>query len=735
MRPVSFHRLTALACALAAVLFTSRAQAQTYHGVELVHADLLADTTAIAPGKPFTVGLRLKMQPHWHTYWQYSGDAGLPTKIDWQLPAGYQAGPIQWPVPETITSPGDIINYGYDDEVVLLTEITPPATLGSGEVTLAGKAKWLVCESICVPGSADLSLKLSIGDAQAANADVFQKYRARLPRTLGADAPFTVDRAVEGDGLVLRLPGLKAKEGQTVSFFPLPPDDVEIGHPAVDADASLDGDKWFKVRIPMQGGTTGAAKIGGVVAVSGGGMTIGWTVPPVDKIGAAAPAKPARAVAATSPPTATNVAAVPPPAGSLGYFLLLGFLGGLILNVMPCVLPVISLKLFSFVKQANESPARVLRLGLAYAAGVFAWFLSFAVLIIVAKKAGGQQIGYSFQLQNPWFLLGLIAVTFVFALNLLGVFEVILPGAVTNAAGEASSGEGYSGAFLQGVLATVLGSACTAPVFAPALAFALSQSGPVIVTMFAAIAAGMSAPFVLLAAFPRWLRFLPKPGGWMERVKQGMGFLMLATVLWLLWNFGENRQSTDAVVWTVALMLALGVACWVQGVFNTLVSSVRSRWLSRAAIALLVLGGGSFCVQQIVQAKPALSAGNAPFAAQLSDAQKTGRPVFVDFTASWCVNCKVNERVVLSTDAVQRALKDRQAVFLKADYTAYSEDIARLLRQFNAPSVPLYVIYPAGKPDEPVVLPTLLTQQIVLDGLSEADHRAANAAGKPVAAR
>ena len=734
MRLASFRRLAVLACALAAVLFTPRTQAQTYHGVELVHADLLADTTAIAPGKPFTVGLRLKMQPHWHTYWQYSGDAGLPTKIDWQLPAGFRAGPIQWPVPGKIVSPGDIINYGYDDEVVLLTEITPPATLPPGEVTLAGNAKWLVCADICVPGSADLSLKLPVGDAQAANADVFQKTRDRLPRTLDASAGFTVDRALEGDGLVLRLPGLKIKDGQTVEFFPLPPDDMEIGHPVVDADASLDGDKWFKVRVPMQGGTTGAEKIGGVLAVSGGAVT-GWTIPPVDKIGAAAPAKLALVAGVNPAPVAKNVAVTPVAAGSLGYFLLLGFLGGLILNVMPCVLPVISLKLFSFVKQANESPARVLRLGLAYAAGVFAWFLGFAVLVIAAKAAGGRQIGYSFQLQNPWFLLGLIAVTFVFSLNLLGVFEVILPGAVANAAGQASGGEGYAGAFLQGVLATVLGTACTAPVFAPALAFALSQNGPVIVTMFAAIAAGMSAPFVLLAAFPRWLRFLPRPGEWMERVKQGMGFLMLATVLWLLWNFGENRKSTDAVVWAVALLLALGIACWVQGTFSTLVSSARTRWAARAVSALLVLGGGWFCVGQIVQAQPILAADSVPFAVQLDQAQKTGRLVFVDFTASWCVNCKVNERLVLTSEPVQKALQEHNAVFLKADYTAYSDDIAKLLRQFNAPSVPLYVIYPAGKPDAPVVLPVALTQQIVFDGLSEADHRAANAVEKPVAAR
>ena len=341
---------------------------------------------------------------------------------------------------------------------------------------------------------------------------------------------------------------------------------------------------------------------------------------------------------------------------------------------MPCVLPVISLKLFSFVRQANEAPARVFRLGLAYAAGVFAWFLGFAVLVIAAKAAGGRQIGYSFQLQNPWFLLGLIAVTFVFALNLLGVFEVILPGSISNAAGEAAHGEGYSGAFLQGLLATVLGSACTAPFFFDALGFAFSQSGLVILVMFAAIAAGMSAPFVLLSAFPQWLRFLPKPGAWMERVKQGTGFLMLATVVWLLLSFGANRRSTDAVVWTGAFLLALGAACWVQGVFNTLVASGRSRWAARAVIALLVFGGGGFCVDQVVHAQPMAGGENIPFATQLANAQKSGRLVFVDFTASWCVNCKVNERVVLDTAPIQKALQDHQAVFLTADYTAYSDD-------------------------------------------------------------
>ncbi len=278
----------------------------------------------------------------------------------------------------------------------------------------------------------------------------------------------------------------------------------------------------------------------------------------------------------------------------------------------------------------------------------------------------------------------------------------------------------------------MLGSACTAPIFVDALGFAFSQSGPVILAMFAAIAAGMSAPFVVLAAFPRWLRFLPKPGVWMERVKQGTGFLMLATVLWLLWTFGGNRRSTDAVVWAGGLLLVLGVACWVQGAFNTLVSSARSRWASRAVIAALVFGGGWYCVDQIVRAEPIADTG-APFPVQLANAQKSGRLVFVDFTARWCAICQSNKKIVIDSEPVQKALRDRQAIFLTADYTAYSDDIAEILRRFNAPSVPLYVIYPAGKPDAPVVLPTLLTQQAVLDALAAATPP--DGASKPLAVR
>jgi thiol:disulfide interchange protein/DsbC/DsbD-like thiol-disulfide interchange protein len=699
--------------------------AQVVDGVELVHASLLADTTAVAPGKPFLVGLRLQMEPHWHTYWQYSGDAGLPTKISWQLPAAFRAGPLQWPLPEKISSAGDIENYGYSDDVLLLTEITPPAQIPPGNLTFKAKAEWLVCAQICVPGGKELDLTLPGGGAaQPDNAALFAKYEALLPHPYSEAAKFGVTRAVESNDLVWRFVGLPPAQRQDLEFFPLPPDEVQIGHPVIGDATDLNGSDRVSVRLPIISGIAAAGKVDGVLRVGSGAQQSIWMLsshdlPPLES--AAAPAAHHGAVA-TTPLTAPIPAAA---GGSFWSFLGIAFLGGLILNVMPCVLPVISLKLFTFIKQANDDPRRIFRMGLAYAAGVFTWFLGFAVLVVLLKAAG-RQLGYAFQLQNPWFIVALVAITFVFALNLLGVFEVILPGAISNAAGEAAGSHGgYAGAFLQGILATVLGSACTAPFLGEALGFAFAQSGPVIVLMFAAIAAGMSTPFVLLAARPGWLKFLPRPGAWMERVKQATGFLMLGTVLWLLSVFGGMR-GVDALIWAGVLLLVLSVACWVQGAFNNFTASAGSRWAARIVIVLLAVFGGGWCVQQIAAARPDENgAGLTNFQSQLDAALKTNQLVFVDFTATWCVNCKVNERLVLDTAPVQAALRQRNAVFLKADWSTGQADVTKLLQQFHRAAVPLYVIYPAGNAAGAIVLPELLTQRLVLDGLAAADKAAA----------
>ena len=741
-------------------LLPAAAPGQMHNGVELVKADLIADTTAIVLGKPFTVALRLKMAPRWHTYWQYPGDAGLATTIAWELPAGFQAGPIQWPLPERIESPGDILNYGYSDEVLHLVEITPPAQISAAEVTLKAKTDWLTCAEICVPGDAALQLVLPVASPAlqqsaaappSANAELIAAYRARLPRP---DGLVVTAREVKGSELQFAFktaaPGGGAEKNVKFEFYPLPPPTMEVG-PAkaagvvVGSDATVSGN----VTLPILTNPGDAGAIGGVLVLTmPDGSRTGFRVLPEKPVSSAAagkspavagaPVTPGSQVAAGSPPGIGSAAATP--TGSLWRFLFLGLIGGLILNVMPCVLPVISLKIFGFIQQANEEPARIWRLGLAYVAGIFAWFLGFALLVI-AFKAAGREVGYSFQFQNPWFVVAMCAVVFVFALNLLGVFEVVLPGSVNAAAAGATTREGYGGAFFQGLLATVLASACTAPFFGTALGFAFSQNAAVILAMFAAISLGMGLPFLLLTRFPAWLRYLPRPGAWMERVKQVTGFLLLATVVWLLSIVGALRGA-DGVVWTGAFLLALGAACWVQGAFNTFAASPRGRWTARAVIAALVLLGGAWTLGEVARAERGGGiAGNnggtggarTPFSAQLAAALTQNRPVFVDFTAAWCVNCKVNEKTVLATEPVQRALREKNAIFLIADWTDGAEDITRLLKQFGRAGVPLYVVYPAGRTEDPIVLPELLTQRIVLDALDEAERRA-SATAKPLAA-
>ena len=686
--------------------------AQTHQGVELVQADLVADTSAIAPGRPFTVGLRLRMAKEWHTYWRYSGDFGLPTEIQWELPAGFKAGKIQWPLPERQVTGGDIVTFGYDGEVLLMTEITPPANLPVGPVTIQARVSWLVCKESCVPGEADLkiTLPISTGGTEIANAELFAKFRAELPRTFDASAGFAVSRSITSKEIVIEIAGLTPGEEKALDFYPLPPDaSVVIGDPVVTRAAGS-----ARVRIPLQSESAAAAQFTGVVAFDRDNHRQGWEIP----------------VAAFAPPRVSSaITASPTPAGGLFYFLWLGFLGGLILNVMPCVLPVLSLKIFSFIQQAGEAPGRVLRLGLTYCAGIFTWFLGLAILL-VALRAAGNEVGYAVQFQNPFFIVGLCAVVFVFALNLLGVFEIILPGEVQNRLAGATAREGYGGAYFQGLLATVLATSCTAPLLGAALGFALSQPGPIVLVMFAAVALGMASPVLLLTARPGWMKYLPRPGAWMERVKQITGFVLLATVLWLLWIVGQMR-GVDAIIWCGALLLGLAIAAWLFGAFVTPMSAPSTRRKALVAIAVILLAVGFVTIREIAGSEkltgPISSVGTDPKAIawekftpdRLDRAVAEGRPVFIDFTADWCVNCKFNERVVLESDEVRAALRDRGFLALKGDWTRNDPDITRMLKKFQRAGVPLYLVYPVAG-GVPQVLPELLTKQIVLDALQAA---------------
>jgi thiol:disulfide interchange protein DsbD len=408
-------------------------------------------------------------------------------------------------------------------------------------------------------------------------------------------------------------------------------------------------------------------------------------------------------------------------AGGFAQFLFFGFLGGFILNLMPCVLPVISLKIFGFIQHAGQDRRRILRSGLAFIAGIFAWFIGLALLLIVLKSAG-REITWAFQFTNPYFVLAMSAVVLVFALNLFGVYEISLPQAANRSLLGWTAREGDAGAFFQGVFATVLATPCTAPFLGPALGFAFTQSGWMILLMFLAIAAGMSSPYLLLSAQPAWMRLLPRPGPWMVHVKQLMGFLLLATLLFLLWVLGAER-GVEAIIWTSCFLLALSVACWMKGAFVVPTASFTSRLVSIVLMLLLVLGSGYYFIGEKFRATKLVSVSTQapaegdwiPFTPERLESElKQGRAVFVDFTAAWCLTCKFNEATVLESTAVREAFQRHGIVKIKADWTNADPAITKILKQFGRPGVPMYVLYP-GNNAEPILFPELLTQSLVLE--------------------
>jgi DsbC/DsbD-like thiol-disulfide interchange protein/cytochrome c biogenesis protein CcdA len=613
--------------ALLLLLLGGLCRGQMYQGTELVKASLLADVNGIVPGQPVTIGLELQTAPGWHTYWEYAGDAGVPTRADWKLPAGFTAGPIQWPIPARDQEPGDIVDYIYPGDVLLPVEIQTPADLKPGQtVTINAHASWLVCKDLCVPGKADVSITLPVVAAnQPANADLFTETRAELP--LKGRAPFAAAWSRQGQALVLKLVGLDPQA--TFDFFPLP-GDVQIGHPQV-TPAS--------VSIPLVDPKATPDAIDGVVVLKGkDGTSQIWQLPS---------SKPSASIA----PAGSGVASGGQ--SSLFYWLGLGFVGGLILNVMPCVLPVIALKIFGFIKQAGESPRRILALGFTFVAGIFAWFLLLAGLLVSFKLAG-HQLNWAFQFQRPAFVAVMVVVLLLFALNLLGVFEIVLPQRIQAKVFDAAGGEGYAGTFWHGVFATLMATPCTAPFLGSALGFALAAPAPTVFAMFGSIAAGMSAPYAVLAVKPGWLRFLPKPGIWMVRVKQGLGVLMIGTVAWLGWVL--VRELTPRPV---------------------------------------------------------------TFPQELASALTKHKIIFVDFTADWCVNCKVNESQVLDSGPVRDAFKQHGVILLTADWTRGDEAITAYLRKYGRAGVPCYVVFsPDGRP---TVLPEVITRDIVLNALSQAE--------------
>ncbi len=651
-----------------------------------VHARLVAEDRAIAPGSTTTIALVEEIAPGWHTYWKNPGDAGAPTRIDWNLPDGWKAGDIQWPRPKRLPV-GPLMDYGYEGTLWLPIAITAPAGARAGEtVTLRGHASWLVCSNVCVPEEADVALNMTVGPAapDPAVAGDFAAARALLP----VASPWKAVHAANGENLDLYIaaPSLAAAHPASADFFPAQAGTIRNAAPQLVGYAA-DG---LVLRLAPAGKIPGS--LNGLLVLTG-------TDGSVQALEIAAPQ------GAVPPASFTESAA----SADLSLWLAVAFalLGGLILNVMPCVLPILAMKALAVARHGAHGREE----SFAYAAGAV---LSFAVLglAIVLLRAGGAAVGWGFQLQSPVAVAGFALLIFAVGLNLSGVFEV---GSIT--AGESlTRRSGLTGAFFTGVLAVAVAAPCTAPFMAAALGFALAQGAVSALAVFVALGVGFALPFLVLGVWPRALSFLPRPGPWMLRLKQFLAFPMYGAAAWLVWVLAQ-QAGPNGVAILLAAFIALALAAWLW----TMTRQTRG-WPAGALVALAAVALSLYGVNGLAgPAAPVRQAGGArpgePFTPQkLADYRKAGRPVFVDATAAWCITCLVNEEAVLSKDSIKNAFARHKIAYLVADWTNQNPAITRLLRDNGRSGVPMYLYYAPGA-QKPVILPQILTEGRVLDAI------------------
>lgn len=682
--------------------------AEAQFGAQRAQAELIADQSSVAPGDTFYAGLKMTMDPGWHIYWRNAGDAGLPPQLilkdGTNLPDD-SVGGFLWPLPKLLpVSPGEIMDYGYDDQVVFAFPVSVPAD-AAGEVRIIAVADYLICESICIPETADVSLILPVSGTveNAASGALIGEWIGRVPAAFPGEAH--IDDALSPWTLSLRLDG-GFPEGAAIRFFPFA---HEISHPAdqpqrggpVGASLTLTPDRAGRVGETLDGviriDAPGAEPIGYEISAARGEVFAG---------------------------TADYAAVIALPGGEtrvLGWGGIaalagLALIGGLILNLMPCVLPVLSMKALGMVQAAASGRAAELKAhGLWYTGGVLISFLVLAgALLLVRQASGFATLG--FQLQHAPTVAVLTLIMFAIGLWLMGFFE--LGGSVQNVGGSLANRGGAAGAFFTGVLAAVVGAPCVGPFLGAALGAVMSQPALAVVIVFFAMGFGMALPFLILSFVPGLHRLLPKPGRWMETLKQAFAFPMFLTAAWLL-SVVAGLAGPGAAGWTLAGATALVFAIWLA----------RQGGPLRKGVAVVALAGAFIypAVQANVPSLPFNGSSEIAFNGTYGEAAWTpervesmlaeGRPVFVDFTASWCASCQVNKLTTLKTRRVQQAFNEANVAFLVADFTQKDPVIADELKKRGRAGVPMYLWYPAGA-SEPQILPELLNQELVI-GLVE----------------
>ena len=679
-------------------------------------AELVELGPAIAPGGTQVVGLVLSLEEHWHVYWINAGDSGEPPKVAWTLPAGITAGAMQFPIPQRLPL-GPLMDFGYEDHVAFPVTIAAAATMKPGPVPLDAQVTWLVCAQVCLPGKAHLGLDLTVQPgapqpAQEPLVGALGEGMTLLPKPLPAGAEFSV----QGDAQQFALTLTDGKRETDAEFYPFVQGATDVIANAAEqtVEPHRDGIGLYVKRSPDLAALP--ATLGGVLRLSD---TVAYVVSaPVTQV--ANVATPAAAGGSAGGVTAL---------GAIG----LAFVGGIILNLMPCVFPLLFLKGLALMQTAGagsaQERAHLRRHGLVYALGILVSFWAI-VAVLLALRATGSHAGWGFQLQSPGFLAVLASFMFFFALSLAGQFDIGL--SLTSVGGDLAKKQGYAGSFFTGVLATVVATPCTAPLMGAAIGFALAQTAGVTFAVFTALALGLAAPYVLLSWQPAWVRVLPRPGAWMEVFKHITAAIFFATAIWLAWVYGQLYAAGDGVNQVALLLgcfLMLAIAGWALG-----------RWpakgASRIAAVVLIALGLAIPLSQVRGARRASAAAASaattdvaaangtevvwqPYSEQALDAARAaGHPVFIDFTAAWCLSCQVNERVVLKSADVESALLKGGVVTMKADWTNDDPAITAKLASVGRAGVPTYVLYPAAAGSAADVLPELLTKDLVLKAIA-----------------
>lgn len=677
---------------------------------EPVESQLIVEENSIQPGHPFWVGVELKMADGWDTYWLNPGDSGFATQVDWHLPEGFTAGPLHWPYPEKFIN-DSLVAFGYTKTVVLLTEITPPKDLSSYQkIDIGADVSWLACNDSCIPGKATLSLSVPVSkespEKNSATQPLFSQARAALPKAGGDFSDLSIQ--AQAEEIVLHLKPKAGMAGNIEEMLFIPEQGEMVDYAAPQSLHKGNDEITLNVKRANPAGDM-PQHVKGVLLISEKGSDVKQAIQVDTDI--AAPAQP------------TSYEGVSSVAMALGF----AFLGGLILNVMPCVLPVIALKIFGFVKMANQNRWTIFKHGGVFSLGVL---LSFWVLsgILLVLRSYGEGIGWGFQLQEPVFVVALAGILFTLGLSLFGVFELGTSLISLGNKTASSSKSPMTSSFMSGVLATLVATPCTGPLLGPALGFAMTLPAVKALMIFSMMGLGMAFPYLLFSAFPKLVRFLPKPGNWMITFKQLMGFLMMGTVAWLVWVFGAQTDNMATFVLLAGLLL-IAIGTWIFGKWATPLKSKAVRLVATAMTVIFVgLGGGTalFTAKQHreivstgVETKVVSDSGWENYSPErIAELRAQGVPVFVDFTAKWCLICQAN-KVILHSSEVQKAFKEKGVVAMAADWTKKDSVITKELEKLGRSGVPVYVLYPGDLQQKPYILPQTLSGNVVREYLEK----------------